>query len=313
MASDANRGRTGALSVRPATLTELSARLGASIVRREGVRAWSMSAVERLYLDDGSTTILKYAVVDFAAEAGVLAHVAAHGAPVPRLLADKVQDDGSVVMVMEDLGEEVREAGLKDAAEAAVAVHTCPPLQGRPVLDAPGLAALPGKALDWLTALQAEGRWRDADDLGLALARVAEAAPYRAEGAKTPPYGMCHSEFHPTSLHIGASGLRVLDWARAYTGNGLLDLVSWQRTPEPLRLDAVAELIDAYVTAGGPESARADRGGLPAHVWASGWDKMWVVEWFLETTYRRADPGNDAAMTTAVRRHLQEVVECLLG
>jgi hypothetical protein len=282
-----------------------------SIVRSDVVRAWSMSAVERLYLEDGSTAILKYAVADFAAEAGILAHATAHGVPVPRPMASTLQADGSLVMIMEDLGAEIRAAGLKDAAEAAVAVHACPPLPGRPVLDEHGLAALPGKALEWLSSLQADGRWLHAEEMGRSLARIARVARSRSRGAGIPPYGMCHSEFHPTSLHIGGSGMRVLDWARAYTGNGLLDLVSWQGTPEPLRLAALAELIDAYVAMGGPESARADRGGRPAHVWAAGWDKMWVVEWFLETTYRHADPAGDIAAHNAVRRHLQEVVECL--
>ncbi|WP_344899394.1 phosphotransferase [Actinomadura meridiana] len=126
-----------------------------------------MSAVERLFLEGGSTAILKYAVAEFAAEANVLRHASVHGAPVPQLMASTVQGDGSLVMIMEDLGTEIREAGLKDAAEAAVSIHACPPLPGRPVLDADGLAALPGKALGWLDALRAEGRWLDADDIAL--------------------------------------------------------------------------------------------------------------------------------------------------
>jgi hypothetical protein len=107
----------------------------------------------------------------------------------------------------------------------------------------------------------------------------------------------------------------VLVCGRAYTGNGLLDLVSWQGTPEPLNLEAVKDLIDAYVEAGGPEEAKLDRGGRPAHVWASGWDKLWVVEWFMESNYRWSDPdapARDHAVQKVIGRHLSEAVECLV-
>lgn len=100
-------------------------------------------------------------------------------------------------------------------------------------------------------------------------------------------------------------------WARAYTGSGLLDLVSWQGTPAPLNLAAVSELITAYVAAGGAKEATADRGGLPAHAWASGWDKLWIVEWFLESTLRWGDPADDQATAQAIGVHLAEAVECL--
>jgi hypothetical protein len=312
VASNDQTGRaTGHLAVRPDTLTTLADQIGATVLRREQVRAWSMSAVERLRLNDGSAVILKYAAEVFAGEAAVLTHTAAHDVPVPRLLASALQEDGSVVMLMEDLGEPSREADLEDAAATAVAIHACPPMAGRPVLDAAGLAELPVRALEWLTRLRDAGRWLDADDIRLGLEQLAGVADRRARGADLPPFGMCHSEFHPTSVHIGPQGLRVLDWARAYTGSGLLDLVSWQGTPDPLDLGAVSDLIEAYVSAGGPAQARADRGGLPAQVWAGGWDKLWVVEWFLESTLRWADPAMDTAMRKALRVHLGEAVECL--
>ena len=40
-----------------------------------------------------------------------------------------------------------------------------------------------------------------------------------------------HSEFHPTSLHIGRDGRRLLDFARTFNGPGLLDLASWPPQP----------------------------------------------------------------------------------
>ncbi len=271
-----------------------------------------MSGVERLFLADGTTAILKFADEAFRFEPQTLKHAARHGAPVPSLWAYLDQDDGSTVMIMEDLGSERREANLSDAAKAAVAVHACPaPLYGD-VLDDGGLAKLPNRAIEWLDALQDADRWPDSEAFRRDLERLARVADRRAQGAEIPPYGMCHSEFHPTSIHIGdGDRLTVMDWARAYTGNGLLDLVSWQGTPDPLNLDAVSELITAYVAAGGAKDAQAERGGLPAHVWAGGWDKMWVVEWFLESCFRWADPDNDRAMKKAISVHLAEAVQCL--
>jgi hypothetical protein len=293
-------------------LNALTDRLGITIRRREEIRVWSMSGVERLFLADAGTAILKYAVEVFAAEPRILRHAAHHGAPVPSLWADLSQDDGSTVMIMEDLGPQIREANLRDAATAAVAVHECPSFPSGPVLDTEGLADLPTRALRWLGALQENGRWSGAQEFRRDLGRLEKVARRRASGAEIPPFGMCHSEFHPTSIHVGAGDrLTVMDWARAYTGSGLLDLVSWQGTPKPLNLDAVSELITAYVAAGGPPEATADRGGLPAHVWASGWDKLWIVEWFLESTFRWGDPADDQATAQAIGVHLAEAVECL--
>jgi hypothetical protein len=293
-------------------LNALTERLGITIQRREEIRVWSMSGVERLFLTGAGTAILKYAVEVFAAEPRFLRHAAHHGAPVPSLWAEVSQDDGSTVMIMEDLGPQIREAGLRDAATAAVAVHECPPFPSGPVLDAEGLADLPTRALGWLDALQENGRWPGAQEFRRDLGRLEKVARRRASGTQIPPFGMCHSEFHPTSIHIGAGDrLTVMDWARAYTGSGLLDLVSWQGTLEPLNLAAVSELITAYVAAGGPAQATADRGGLPAPVWAGGWDKLWIVEWFLESTFRWGDPTDDQATAQAIGVHLAEAVECL--
>ena len=293
-------------------MNSLACRLGMTIQRREEIRVWSMSGVERLHLSSGRTAILKYAAEVFAAEPHIMQHASAHGVPVPSLWGHEEQDDGSVVMIMEDLGPEVREPSINDAAAAAVAIHKCPPPPYGETSDAEGLARLPGQAMRWLDDLQDAGRWSDVEDFRRQLGALEKVAPRRAMGATIPPYGMCHSEFHPTSIHIGAGDrLTIMDWARAYTGSGLLDLVSWQGTPEPLDLDAVSELISAYVAAGGPEEAMAERGGLPAHVWAGGWDKLWVTEWFLQSCSRWGNPAHDDLMRKAISVHLAEAVECL--
>jgi hypothetical protein len=104
------------------------------------------------------------------------------------------------------------------------------------------------------------------------------AAPCRVVGAELPPFGLCHSEYHPTSLHIGARGWHLLDFARAFTGPGLLDLASWHGTlgnPDPARTTG---LIKRYVALGGHQQALAPRGGLDAASWALGWHRLWAAD-----------------------------------
>lgn len=310
MPSSSDKGRA-ALAVRPDLVSELVSRIGGTVMSRVPIREWSMSSVSRVYLTAGGSLILKCAAEVFSAEPAALAHAATHGFPVPRLLAKEILDDGSMAMLIEDLGEPTREAGVSDAAETAVAVHACPPRAGAVVLDSAGLMELPVRALHWLKRLQDEGRWLNADDLQIALEQIVDVAERRARHADIPPFGTCHSEFHPTSIHIGSHGTRILDWARSYTGPGLLDLVSWQGTVEPVDLRKISDLIDAYAAAGGPAQVTAKRGGLPAHVWAAGWDKLWITEWFMQQAARWQNPADDAVTQQAVHRHIREAVVCL--
>lgn len=278
--------------------------------RREPVRAWALSAVERVHAHSG-TVILKAARHPLTAEGDILAHVARHGLPVPSLEAAVTTSD-ELVMVLEDLGAPERDAGLADAATAAVAVHRTPPPVGIPVLDRDILAALPTVAIERLGQLHAANRWPEPDADIDTLARLAAIADTRVEGTDLPPFGLCHSEFHPTSVHINDAGWHVLDLARAFAGPGLLDLASWQGTTEAPDLDTLDALIDAYVTAGGADTSHAKRGGLTAAQWAMGWHRLWAIDWFLDlqTTWI-ADPDLDDVYRDVIRRHLTEAVECL--
>src|SRR5690606_38357016 len=78
------------------------------------------------------------------------------------------------------------------------------------------LRTLPAMALEHLERLRKADRWQDADDVEDALDRIAQAAEARSAGATLEPFGWVHSEFHPTSLHIGERGWRLLDFARAF-------------------------------------------------------------------------------------------------
>ncbi|MEV7681096.1 aminoglycoside phosphotransferase family protein [Streptomyces sp. NPDC088341] len=284
---------------------------GQTTAVREEVRVWSMSGVERVTFPDGTTAIFKYANKPFDGENQALHLAHTLGVPVPQVHASVVLD-GWLGMLMEDLGPSEREADDLDGVATAVVLHgtrTAPPL---PVLDQDRLRKLPARALGHLERLRKADRWQDVDDIEDALDRIAQAADVRSAGATLAPFGWVHSEFHPTSLHIGKHGWRLLDFARAFTGPGLLDLASWHGTIEPPHPVRLRVFLEQYVTAGGTSDALAPRGGLAAESWALGWHRMWAVEWFMEQSIRWInDPATDPAYIKAVRRHLSDVLHLL--
>ncbi|MFI9719231.1 aminoglycoside phosphotransferase family protein [Streptomyces sp. NPDC052396] len=279
--------------------------------KREEVRVWSMSGVERVTFPDGSTRIFKYAQSPFDSEDQALRLANTLGIPAPKVY-DSVHIEGLLGMFLEDLGNPVREADDLDGAAAAVVLHRTRTAGALPVLHEEGLRALPSRALDHLDQLRKADRWQDTGDIERALDQIALAADTRAQGATLAPFGWVHSEFHPTSLHIGQRGWRLLDFARAFTGPGLLDLASWHGTlddPDPVRLRV---FLESYVTEGGTPDALAERGGLAAEKWALGWHRMWAVEWFMEQSIRWInDPATDPTYIKVVRRHLTDVLQLL--
>ncbi|MEU4999688.1 aminoglycoside phosphotransferase family protein [Streptomyces sp. NPDC021622] len=280
-------------------------------VAREEVRVWSMSGVERLMFADGATAIFKYAKKPFDSEDQALRLAHTLGVPVPKVHASAVLD-GWLGMLLEDLGTPIRDADDLDGAAAAVVLHRTRTGAALPVLDREGLRVLPSRALDHLDQLRKAERWHDTGDIENALDRIAQAAEARSAGSTTAPFGWVHSEFHPTSLHIGQRGWRLLDFARAFTGPGLLDLASWHGTlddPDPVRLRV---FLETYVTEGGTPDALAERGGIAAEKWALGWHRMWAVEWFMEQSIRWInDPATDPIYVKTVRRHLTDALQLL--
>jgi hypothetical protein len=278
---------------------------------REEVRVWSMSGVERLTFPDATTVIFKYAKRPFDSEDQALRLAHTLGVPVPQVHASAVLD-GWLGMVMEDLAPAVRDADDLDGTAAAVVLHGTRTAPALPVFDQDRLRTLPNRALEHLALLRKAERWQEADDVEDALDRIAQAAEARSAGTTVAPFGWVHSEFHPTSLHIGRHGWRLLDFARAFTGPGLLDLASWHGTldtPDPVRLRV---FLEQYVTAGGTPDALTQRGGLTAENWALGWHRMWAVEWFMEQSIRWInDSATDPAYIKAVRRHLTDVLHLL--
>ncbi len=285
-------------------LAGLLAEYGRGPAEREEIRVWARSGVERLHLADGTAVVFKYAEGPFADEHTALEMAEVAGLPVPERLA-VVRTPDLLGMLLTDLGPAERDATDAEGAALAVTIHQVVDIGALPVLDEPGLAALPRRVDSRLRELVG-------DSTALETARaLAESAVERAQGSELPPYGLCHSEWHPTSVHIGTTGVHLLDFARAFRGPGLLDLASWHGTitaPDPAQ---VAETIAAYVAAGGPETATYERGGLPAARWALGWHRLWVADWFTHQLAIGWAQGAETAWITAISRHLAEAADLL--
>jgi hypothetical protein len=271
---------------------------------REPIRVWARSGVERLRFGGGASVVLKYARAPFDREHLALRLAERHGVPVPHVQAART-GGGWLIMLLDDLGEPAGEAGDLDGARAAVALHRVHAAgTWLPLVSAASLTGMPDRIAARLTALGC------ADAAGVARS-IGAAAGARAADAELPPYGLCHSEFHPTSLHLGNQGWHLLDLARAFTGPGLLDLASWPGTvtePDPGR---VSGLIQAYVSAGGERQALGPRGGLDAASWALGWHRIWVADWYAEQIELGWANGAEDTWTTTISRHLAEAASLL--
>ncbi|MDG4760423.1 aminoglycoside phosphotransferase [Micromonospora sp. WMMD710] len=280
--------------------------------RRHIIQTWELSSVERWFFPDDSSLICKIATTPFTGEATVLHALNNQQAPVPLLNGYTMRPDG-VGMLMEDLGEASRTATFAEAAATARWVHAAAGIPNLPIFDEAGLARLPEQGLDALDQLRRQGRFtHDAEGIEAVLQRLAATARHRADGAERPPFGLCHGEFHRTSLHVSRAGCRVVDWAKAFTGPGLLDLATWFGTRTPTEPRLLTKLIHAYVAAGGHPDAEADRGGLPAARWALGWHRVWAAWWLLTTAAAGHHPASaDRGHTQVVLRQLQGAADLL--
>ncbi|MDR7277712.1 phosphotransferase [Catenuloplanes atrovinosus] len=302
MTGDWDKDRIGCLLQRLCTDAGLAAPAG-----HTPIRVWAHSGVERIRLTDARTVVLKYAKTPFTGEDRLLTACRRAGVPVPDVLAAR-HDDGILTMLLEDLGHPIREASAGDAARVAVVLHQqrdMTPFSPLPVWSDQNLAMLPGKALTALGTLTRNSRLGDVTgDIAVMLAAADKVAAKRAAGASLAPFGLVHGELHPTSVHIGARGLRLVDLAKTFIGPGLLDLATWYGTrspPNPQRLHAH---IRAYVAAGGARDALTTRGGLPAADWALGWHRMWAANWLLDQAAlgRNMLPSLETLLTTVQRQ-----------
>lgn len=286
-----------------ALLARLLDDFGQGPAEREEIRVWARSGVERLHLANGTSVVFKYAEGPFAAEHHALT-VAEDGAlPVPERLAVDHRPE-LLGMLLTDLGPAAREATDDDGAALAVRVHAITDTKDLPVLSQQSLAAMPEQIR---SRLHQYGRTQHylgvLTETAHTLAKVADG---RAAGADLAPSGLCHSEWHPTSIYITKDDTYLLDFARAFRGPGLLDLASWHGTIEAPDAGKLSELITSYITAGGPEEAAASRGGLSAARWALGWHRVWVADWFTHQLTIGWAEGAEDAWISAIARHLTE-------
>lgn len=271
---------------------------------RESMRIWAHSSVERLRFPGRASVIFKYADAPFDREHLVLRLAARHGLPVPHVQAARTEA-GVLAMLMDDLGKPVREANDYDGACAAARLHRLDGAGWLARVNTGWLATMPHRIGLRLNRLGLPG-------VVAGPVRALEgAAASRAAGAQLPPFGLCHSQYHPTSLHIGERGWHLLDFARAFNGPGLLDIASWHGTlnaPNPAR---TLGLIESYVEAGGHRQALAARGGLDAASWALGWHRVWVADLLTQQIERGWADRADDIWISAITRHLTEAATLL--
>jgi Phosphotransferase enzyme family len=271
---------------------------------REPMRVWAHSGVERLRFPGRPSVIFKYADTPFDREHLVLRLAARHGLPVPYVLAARTET-GVLAMLLDDLGKPVREANDHDGACAAARLHQVDGAGWLARVNTGWLATMPRRIGLRLNRLGLPGI------VAGPVHTLEGAAASRAAGAELPPFGLCHCQYHPTSLHIGELGCHLLDFARAFTGPGLLDIASWHGTlnaPNPAR---TLGLIESYVEAGGHPQALAARGGLDPASWALGWHRVWVADWLTQQIERGWADRADDIWISALTRHLTEAATLL--
>ncbi|RKR88425.1 phosphotransferase family enzyme [Micromonospora pisi] len=294
-----------------ALLAALTDNAGFDVVRREWIRVWQLSGVERLHLTGGATLVFKYAAGPFANEDRTLRYLAAHGVPVPRVRGSATIEN-TLGMLIEDLGPATREANEDDAAIAAARLHNLDPAPGLATLDETTLRALPARSLGHIHHLRDNGRLTDARKLAQLFHALNSIAPTRAAGADLAPFGICHSELHPTSLHITDHGWHLLDVAKAFNGPGILDLATWHGTRNPADPPRLRRLLTRYVQAGGNPHALTNRAGLPAETWALAWHRIWAAEALLhQTTITTDQTGPEQGTIDAIQRQATGALELL--
>lgn len=290
---------------------DLLAAAGHHQAGKQVIQEWELSSVQRLYLSDGSSLICKLATSPFTGEAAVLRSLNEHGAAVPDLHGYTLRPQ-ALGMLMDDLGDPKRPPTTAEAAAAARAVHAIPPLTALPAFGQQALACLPEQALAALDALHRQRCFLNTGTIEDLLLRLDAVAGRRADGAEREPFGLCHGEFHRSSLHVSRTGCRLVDWAKAFVGPGLLDLATWFGTRNAADPAQLTLLIGAYVAAGGSPDAHSDRGGLPAAQWALGWHRVWAAWWFLTTAAAgHHQPHTDSHHTQVVHRQLHAAAQLL--
>ena len=278
---------------------------------REVLWDWRLSHVERIHLNDGRSIVLKMSRSPMKDDGRVQAALEGSGIPLAQLHLVWPNCDTATI-VMEDLGPSRRNATLEEGANVAVKVHAANPPAGLPVLGGDALCQLPSDIESGIKTLDSHGRWLDLDRIQPTITGLVKRAAELSRNANTAPFGLCHNEFNPTSLHIGTRKTALVDWGRPFIGPGLIDLAGWFWTTEKPDLPALRGMIDAYVTAGGAPASKLERAFMEPERWAYFWHRLWIVKWFVtcQTTWQ-ADRSQDGDWQRVIERHLDEADQLL--
>ena len=208
-----------------------------------------------------------------------------------------------LTMLMEDLGPAKRESTIEEAGEMAVFMTKTTPPEHLPTEGREFLEHLPQKIMTGIERLVSQGTWTNPDRIFRPVADIAKAAAVLSESAAMRPFGLCHREFHPTSLHIGSKKTALLDWQRAYAGPLLPCLANWFSIVDAPDLKACRRLIKEYVSAGGDVEALDDRNNLRPEVWAFFWQRVGAAEWWITSQAKwQTSDTRDGGWQRAVER-----------
>ena len=253
---------------------------GSQVIGREVLQSTGFSRVERVTLDGGASYIAKRGMYLATDEARTIR--ALHGSPIPIAEMYVADTEGEfLTMLMEDLGPASRQPSIAEAGEMAVLMTRTEPPDHLPTEGRESLQRLPQSIMAGIERLVSEGTWTNPDRVMRPVKDIAKAAPGLSSSAEMRPFGLCHREYHPTSLHIGTRKTALLDWQRTYVGPLLPCLANWFDTVDAPDLKACRRLIGEYVPAGGGREALDVRSDLRPEVWAFFWQRVAAAEWWI--------------------------------
>ena len=277
-------------------------RSGSKVVDREVLQSTRLSRVERVTLEDGATYIAKRATHLLIDEVDTIR--ALRGSPIP--MADMYVADikgESLTMLMEDLGPIKIQPTIEDAGEMAARMTQTTPPDHLPTEGRESLERLPQNIRIGIEQLVSLGTWENPDRIRRPVEDIVKSASELGSGTEIRPFGLCHREYHPTSLHIGTKKTALVDWQRTYVGPLLPCLANWFPIADAPNLEACRQLIKAYVSKGGDPEAQEKRGYLRPESWAFFWQRVGAAEWWINSQIKRqTSDTQDGSWQRAVER-----------
>lgn len=271
---------------------------------------WPLSVVQRIRLAGGDSFVLKTARGPMQSEGRNLLAAAASGLPVPHMLHYELERlSGIMTLCMEDLGESVRNPTTSDAVASAARVHETGLMPNGPWVDTDWLVAELEAARSVATTIGQS--YQEFEPVAAAVATEARAA-VGIRGLESAPFGVVHSEFHPSSMIVRNDEIFLLDWARTFIGPQLLDLASFFGTTTLPERKRARNLISNYLETRHLAAAGRDRDGMPVEAWALYVHRLWVVLWYIQSLGEWVDVTDHRWRTKYAAGILKHLTECKL-